>query len=308
MSANVYFSSTCFEGNFFNTSPSLHMLHKELECKNIELSGGSKYLAKEDIIKFLHILKQENYNFLIHNYFPPPKENFILNFAADKNMGFHNAMFLFVEALEMCALFNVPYYSFHPGYLANNGKESDDGQFCFTKTSLRDYSEANKIFIQNVQEMHSISKRYSVALAIENLFINPQGIKTSLNNNFEELDQLLSCLPDDVGVLLDLGHLNVSSHFLKFNKYTYIENLITKYRDRIYELHLSENDGIMDQHLLLENDSWQIEILSFFADCKGFQKKGLNVTVESRRIPIAKMNELYFCIRNNLTKKCYIEV
>ena len=49
--------------------------------KNVELSGGTKYYRgyEEDL---LGLKDQYDLNFLLHNYFPPPKEDFILNLAS----------------------------------------------------------------------------------------------------------------------------------------------------------------------------------------------------------------------------------
>ena len=47
---------------------------------NIELSGGTEYY--ENYIEDLLVLKKTfNLRYLIHNYFPPPKEHFVLNLA-----------------------------------------------------------------------------------------------------------------------------------------------------------------------------------------------------------------------------------
>jgi len=53
--------------------------------KDIELSGGTKYYAgyEDDLIR---LKEKYHLNYLVHNYFPPPKEEFILNLASlDEN-------------------------------------------------------------------------------------------------------------------------------------------------------------------------------------------------------------------------------
>ena len=49
--------------------------------KNIELSGGTEYYnGFEDDL--LELKNKYNLNYICHNYFPPPKEHFVLNLAS----------------------------------------------------------------------------------------------------------------------------------------------------------------------------------------------------------------------------------
>ena len=60
----------------------------------------------------------------------------------------------------------------------------------------------------------------------------------------------MDLIPDNVGLLLDLGHLNISSNFFKFSKQSFLDKYISNYKDRLLEIHISENNGIKDEHLL----------------------------------------------------------
>ena len=71
----------------------------------------------------------------------------------------------------------------------------------------------------------------------------------------------MSQVPISVGLLLDLGHLNISSNILKFDRNKFIEKFLTKYGDRLYQIHISENNGLKDEHRALEKNSWQFDIL-----------------------------------------------
>ncbi len=48
---------------------------------NIELSGGTKYYEgyEEDLLR---LQEEYNLNYIVHNYFPPPRQDFILNLAS----------------------------------------------------------------------------------------------------------------------------------------------------------------------------------------------------------------------------------
>ena len=63
-----------------------------------------------------------------------------------------------------------------------------------------------------------------------------------------------------VGLLLDLGHLNISSNILGFNRNSFIDKYFTHFGDRV-EIHLSENGGVKDDHLALKKNSWQLDVI-----------------------------------------------
>ena len=58
-------------------------------------------------------------------------------------------------------------------------------------------------------------------------------------------------LPQDIGLLLDLGHLQISCNF-NIDKNKELDKILNMLSDRIYEIHISENDGIKDSHKVLK--------------------------------------------------------
>ena len=57
---------------------------------------------------------------------------------------------------------------------------------------------------------------------------------------------------DNVGLLVDLAHLKVSSQSMGFCKYEFLEAT----NEHTYAYHLSDNDGITDSNLPVRADSW----------------------------------------------------
>jgi len=74
----IYVSSACSKQNLIG--PAIKELADQ-GYRNIELSGGTRYY-KDYESDLLDLKKKYSLNFLIHNYFPPPKEPFILNLAS----------------------------------------------------------------------------------------------------------------------------------------------------------------------------------------------------------------------------------
>ena len=73
----IYISSACVK--FKRIEDSVEYLHQQ-GFNNIELSGGTEYYDHDQLINNLKKLKSRlGLNYIIHNYFPPPKNPFILN-------------------------------------------------------------------------------------------------------------------------------------------------------------------------------------------------------------------------------------
>ena len=77
---------------------------KNAGIENIEFSGG---IFEENILKKLNKVKKKQ-NILIHNYFPRPKKDFVLNLASEnkiifrKTESFIKKSILFCSRLKIC--------------------------------------------------------------------------------------------------------------------------------------------------------------------------------------------------------------
>lgn len=275
-SENIYISSTCFKSDILN-APVLKGI------KGVELSGNCRFQAPGIIENSLKAIKASGVNLLIHGYFPPPAESFVLNFASADADIVNRSLKLAENAIRLCSGLDIPYYSFHPGYLYD-GTENGNGNFYFNPDSFMSYENALCHFHSNYARLHSIADKHGVKLAVENLFIGRNNIKNSLNNSLEEIEVLMSGLPKDAGLLLDLGHLNVSAYHLGFSINSFLKEYVSKFQNRIFEIHLSSNDGTFDNHEPLSENDWQLAALKMFKDCPGVKNKGVNLTLESRKL------------------------
>jgi len=279
--SRIFLSSTCFLYNVLENPDKMPSF-----VEGVELSGNFPHYGPDRVVKMLDSLSGKT-DFLIHGYFPAPEKSFILTFSSKDRSVTEKSFALAENAFSLCKKYGVPYYSFHPGYLFE-GYEKPDGHFAFHMESERSYEESLTTFLENFNALHEIAGKYGISLVVENLFENDSILgggsrRSSLNCSFEEFDHLLGKLPSDSGILMDLGHLNLSADYMRFSRYEFIDMMIGKYGTRIYELHLSSNNGFFDEHLAPEKDDWQTEVLKKFRACPGFGGNGLNVTVESRK-------------------------
>ena len=255
------------------------------KVSGIEFSGGHNFMPGLHIKRICDdVVFNKHKKILIHNYFPIPEKSFILNFASSEQEIITRSLDLAIKAFNLCKQYNVPYYSFHPGYLYNNGYEKNNGHFEFIKESYIKYEDALSNFLLNFDKLYKIAKSKGIVLVIENLFIAPGNVKTSLNCSPEEIDELILRLPEDVGLLIDLGHLNISSHYLGFDRDEFIRRILAKHSSRIYEVHLSSNAGIEDDHLPITSGDWQLEALKEISMCCSPYERDINVTIEARKL------------------------
>lgn len=246
---------------------------------NIELSGGMEYSPQ--MFDDLALIKNRNsVNFLLHGYFPPPKEHFLLNFSdtGGSTRDFIRESMRYVKALD------IPYYSIHAGF--RKSFTIGDNEMLLEGKDSRAYSYDD--FGKNVEWFSS--EFNDTAFVVENMYPN--------NNNTEcaylmHIDEILSFLSDfpTVYLLLDLGHLKISSRMLGYNYLNAIESLLEEHAGRIAEIHLSENSGVNDDHHVLYSDSSQYAVIRRYADL--ISDRGINITIEARNYSIEQLSACY---------------
>lgn len=210
--------------------------------------------------------KRKILRMLLHNYFPAPAKKFVLNLGAQDKQTLRASRALVKHALELSAEIRAPFYGVHAGfayYAAPHllGKK----QIHLKRFPLGD---CYQIFGESVSLLSSVAKRLGVELLIENNVVEPYNLIGETNKSF-----LVAGLADsliffkeykdlDIGMLLDVGHLNISSNTLGFDREQYISQL----SPYIKAFQLSENNGIRDAHLPFNKKSWFLPSLKKFAN------------------------------------------
>lgn len=250
---------------------------------NIELSGGSEY--DPDLLDRLNKTKKEkNINFLIHSYFPPPEDHFILNFAdrSEKTRQFVKETMGYAKSLD------IAYYSIHAGFKKT---------YTFAKELLFDAGDKNPFVLEDIEKnIDWFTKEFSdKKIALENLYPNNSNKECCFMMHIDEIVWMLDKY-SNIYLLLDLGHLKISSRSFGFNYLDAVELLFNKYSQKILEIHLSENDGIQDDHFIVHSDSIQYMILRKYACIVG--QNGINITIESRNATVKEIGECFILINN----------
>lgn len=230
----------------------------ELSNKFVELSAPHPHQSINEIATILKKYKEKGYNFTLHNYFPPPEKSFVLNIASDDEKIIGLCKELVNGALKLSAYAGSTIYGLHAGYLSK-AKAKEDGMFEFDDEQIS-YSKALKKSSSFISNMVENFHKKNVNFLVENLFPS-LARNSSLNCNMDQIDDLMDSVPHTVGLLLDLGHMNISSKIMGFDRQKFLDEYLAKYGDRLFEVHISENNGLKDEHKALDENSWQYDAL-----------------------------------------------
>ncbi len=242
----IYVSSSCIKCE--NIKTVIERL-AENGIYNIELSGGTKYY--DGLIDDIFSLKEKyQLNLLIHNYFPPPKEDFVLNLASLNREIWEKSLNFFKKSIQLAIDLNSPVYGLHAGFFFDPSAKEIGKKI--SKQNLYNKEEGIKKFV----EAYGLLKNEygkKIKLYIENNVVSYENLQTFIENPFmlctfkdyQDLKQQL-----DFNVLFDIGHLHVSSNTLNLD----FEQEFHKFIHMSDYIHLSDNDGKRDQHKILNKD------------------------------------------------------
>ena len=268
----IYLSTGMYKKDF--TSKIINNLIKN-NITNIELSSG---LYEKNITKKI-ICNKKRVNYLIHNYFPPPKKAFVFNLSSNNHNIRNKSINLAIKAIQLSKKVNAHYYSFHGGFLIDPDIKTL-GMALETQV-LISKKDGIQNFVNSVQILSYEAKKQGIELLIENNVLTKENLLKYKKNPllFLEADEIIAIikkLPSNVGILLDVGHLNVSAKTLKFCKYEFIK----KCNNWIKGYHLSENNGVSDQNKPIKDNSWFWKVLK--------KNSTYSLEIKFRNIPFLK--------------------
>lgn len=234
----------------------------------IELSSGIKYTSHllESIFKGKHDIQ-----FLIHNYFPPPRTPFVLNLASTDEETLQKSRQHCKEAVDLCVQVNSPFYSVHSGFALNLKPKllgKPHAQSRLLKEAIIPYDIAYSTFLESVVQINDYAKEKGVGLLIENNVVTSMHVDKGKKDAFlmvrcEEIKKLMNEInSSNFGLLVDVGHLKVSANALGYDRAEFLDEV----KPYIRAFHLSDNDGKTDQNLQVRKDSWFLPYLNKFPD------------------------------------------
>jgi len=252
---NIFVSTTFAEDN--SKISNVLSICKNENISNIEL--GSNHIYEKN---FKKIIRQYDFRFIVHNYFPVPKKSFVVNIAS-LNKRIRNLSLQHVrKAINFCHETNSKLYTVHPGFVVDPtiaGRSKKNYDFVWkNKNSNTNYKLAFKNMLSSLKKIVNFAKSQGVKVAIETegSFKKKNLLLMQKPNEYKELFKYFK--PNDLGINLNIGHLNLASKAFKFSKFEFVKKL-KKY---ILAIELSHNNGIEDQHLPLKTDEWYWKIIN----------------------------------------------
>ena len=208
------FVSTTFAKDDSKISDVLAECKKE-NISNVEL--GSNHIYEKN---FKKIIQKYNFRFLVHNYFPIPKKSFVVNIAS-LNKKIRTISIQHVKkAINFCKVTNSKLYTMHPGFLAdpiNAGRAKSNYDFIWDNNNLNgNYNLAFNNMLSSLKKIVHFAKKKNIKIAIETegSFKKKNLLLMQKPNEYKELFKYFK--PNDLGINLNIGHLNLASKAFKF--------------------------------------------------------------------------------------------
>jgi len=250
----IFVSSSCIKNK--KIKDSVEELAKA-GFKNIELSGGTEYYDGylEDL---LELKNKYSLHYTVHNYFPPPKEHFMINLSSLDDVLYQKSIEHCKKAITLCKKLDSKKYGVHAGFLIDF-LPSEAGK----KLSLKRVNNRNvaiKQFARAWRELLKLAGE-SVDLYVENNVFSKTNLETYQKNNpflftdYKSWNEFLNVVP--CTLLLDFAHLKVSSSSMGLSFSEQSANMIglTDY------YHISGNDALHDQNKSIVDDYDMLSIL-----------------------------------------------
>lgn len=253
------------------------------EIENVELGSVHTHFDTK-------ILKNYDFNFIIHNYFPPPKTPFNFNLASKNKIIRQKSSRLAKKAIDLCCDIESSLYTFHAGFTVDPPKLGKP----LPRINVNDRNDAIEIFVDEVKKIVNYANSRGIKVAMEPNVVQKFNLVENRNDlclfaEYLEIEKLFKILrKTSLGLLLDLGHTAVTSHWLKFDK----DEFVQKCSKHTYAIHVSNNNGLQDQHRGLTKNCWAISKLKKF--------KNNPIILETMNLSIDKIKQNIQIVKNSI--------
>ena len=136
---------------------------------------------------------------------------------------------------------------------------SDDPQInelgqVFALGGMMDRDQAKELFLVRINKLAKLAQEKGIKILIENNVLSHKYLTKNpfLMTDHKESLEIMQNTVENVGLLVDLAHLKVSSFSMGFSKYEFLEAT----REYTHAYHLSDNDGLTDSNEPVRKDSW----------------------------------------------------
>lgn len=266
----IYVSTSCLTGKY-SLEEKLGV-YDSLGIKNVELG-----ICNDPSLDAKNIINKYNFNYLIHHYFPAPKESIVINLASQNRQIYRKSLAQMLRSIDFCAANRIPLFSFHAGFRGD--PSIGEINFKFDQGRISDYGVCFETFKEALARITDHAKKRKVGISMENNVISENQLIDGENKIclMCELQEFKSLFSDtryaNLGMLLDLGHLRVASNLLNFDPYRFISSL----KNKVSLIHINDNNGRIDDHQPINQESWTFKALNNY-----FKGTNMPVVLESK--------------------------
>ncbi len=232
-----------------------------LSIEEIGAIAGKKGYAIEFSSGIAHdpqaVSKLETFSFprYVHNYFPAPKEPFVLNLASKNPTIRRKSIEHCISGIDISKAIGASFFSVHAGFCIDPDPK-------LLGKPLGDHGSFDKeahwlLFIQSLLEALAYAEKVGVKLLVENNVL-------ARFNYLENINPLLCCDKTEIlrlynevkspafGFLLDTAHWKVSADTLGFELTDGLDEILSK----VDCIHHSDNDATEDTNEMIGEDYW----------------------------------------------------
>ena len=160
-----------------------------------------------------------------------------------------------LDALDFSVELGATRYSVHAGFLADPPVSSLGRPW--NLSDLAPFGEAQGIFLDSIGTLAEAARERGIEILVENNVLTEKtrqacGDEVLLMASCDQIDEMMALMSEDVGLLLDVAHLNVSAQTLGFDREKALRSLSSYAKG----YHLGDNDGVTDSNLAVTEDSW----------------------------------------------------
>lgn len=218
---------------------------------HIELSGG---LPSSDALHSVGKYRQQA-TMQPHNYFPAVSPPFVFNLASSDAGIRGRTLQCMSNAVDLAKDLGATRYSVHAGFLLDPPvRFLGEPWQSLPQVTL---DQGVTTFVDSIAVLANYAAIRGIELLVENNVLTTGtldacGPDVLLMASGDQIMEVMDLLPDDVGLLMDVAHLNVTARSLGLDARDVLD--ASAARTRGY--HLSDNDGTADTNQALSQTSW----------------------------------------------------
>ncbi len=251
---NVYVSTTFYKDN--SKIKDVLNFCKKHNINNLEL--GSNHCYSKQTLK---ICKKYKFKYLVHNYFPAPKKNFVVNIGSLDEKIRKRSISHIKRSIRFTKSLKSDLYTFHPGFMddpksSNISKKNYD--FLWNDNKKNNYDLVFRKMVKSLKEIvpYAIKKKVKIAIETEGSLKKKNMLIMQRPAEYKKLFNYFK--PNELGINVNFGHLNLASKAFRFSRNNFVKLL----KNHIVAFEISHNNRFEDQHLPIKKNQWYLKILN----------------------------------------------